>query len=73
MPAVDALPVPYKIVQTPRLILLLYEVDTVFRQIFTDGRSPVKDPEPAIGHLVPEDDLLEYFCSDNEKDVQHFR
>jgi len=127
------------------LILLLYEADTVFRQIFMDGRNPVKDPEPrylgystgswdgnalvvkttglndrtwldAMGHphsdalqvterfrrrdaghleveitindaksytkpvtytqkatLVPEDDLLEYFCSDNEKDVQHFR
>src|SRR5262249_16417149 len=41
-----AVPLPYKIVQTPRLILILYEEGTVFRQIFLDGRQPVKDPEP---------------------------
>jgi hypothetical protein len=23
--------------------------------------------------LVPEDDLLEYFCSENEKDSEHYR
>jgi hypothetical protein len=117
----------------------------VFRQIFLDGRKPVKDPEPrfmgyssgkwegdtlvvetvgfndqtwldVMGHphsdalrvierfrrrdtghleieimiddpkmytkpitytpkatLVPDEDLLEYFCADNEKDVEHFK
>jgi len=37
---------PYKIVQTPDLIVILYEQDTVFRQIFLDGRAPVEDPVP---------------------------
>jgi hypothetical protein len=23
--------------------------------------------------LVPDEDLLEYFCTDNEKDVQHYQ
>jgi hypothetical protein len=23
--------------------------------------------------LVPDEDLLEYFCAENEKDVQHFQ
>ena len=37
---------PYKIVQTSDLILILNEQDTVFRQIFLDGRQPVEDPLP---------------------------
>lgn len=37
---------PYKIVQTPDLIVILNEQDTVFRQIFLDGREPVEDPLP---------------------------
>jgi hypothetical protein len=137
-------PLPVKIVQTPRLILLLYEGDTLFRQIFLDGRRPVDDPEPRFmgyssgrwdgdtlvvdtvgfkdqtwldamghpgssklhmierfrrrdaGHLAVEvtlddpvyytkpltytptftlqagEDLLEYFCAENEQDVQHY-
>jgi hypothetical protein len=145
VPRINTAPVPYKIVQTPRLILILYEEDTVFRQIFLDGRKPVQDPEPrwmgyssgrwegdtlvvdttgfndqswidAVGHphtealhvierfrrtdaghieiemtiddpkaytkpftytqrttLIPDEDLLEYFCSENEKDVQLYK
>jgi hypothetical protein len=145
MPEINAVPLPYKIVQTPRLIMILYEESTVFRQIFLDGRAPVKNPEPrwmgysrgwwegetlvvdtvgfndrswldAMGHphsdalhvierfrrpvaghleievtiddpkaytkpitytikttIVPDEDLLEYFCSDNEKDSQYFK
>jgi hypothetical protein len=144
VPMLNALPLPFKIVQTPRLIMILYEENTVFRQIFLDGRKPVTDPEPrsmgyssgkwdrdtlvvdtigfkdggwldGMGHphsealhvierfrrsdaghleiettiddrkayakpitytlkttLVPDEDLLEYFCSENEKDAQHF-
>jgi hypothetical protein len=37
---------PYKIIQTPDLVLILNEQDTVFRQIFLDGRKPVEDPLP---------------------------
>ena len=141
----NAIVLPYKIVQTPSLVLVLYEENTVFRQIFLDGRKPVANPVPrwmgystgrwegdelvvetvgvtdqswldgmghphtdrmrvterfrrrAAGHLeiqtviddpgaytqpftytvkatlVPEDDLLEYFCTENEKDAEHYR
>jgi len=145
VPIVNAAPLPYKIVQTPGLILILYEGDTIFRQIFMDGRRPIEDAAPrflgyssgkwdgdalvvdtigvdartrldALGHpiseklhlterfrrrdaghleiattvddpgaytkpftytvkstLLPDEDLLEYFCADNEKDVQHYQ
>ena len=44
---------PYKIVQTPELIVVLYESQTLFRQIFLDGRSHPKDPEPSwLGYSV---------------------
>ena len=38
-PQRDAWPLPFKLVQTSNLIVLLYEMDTVFRQVFLDGRS----------------------------------
>ena len=38
---------PFKIVQTPELIVILYESQTTFRQIFMDGRPLPTDPEPA--------------------------
>ena len=140
----DTAPAPFKIVQTPGLTLILYERDTTFRQIYTDGRKPSEDPDPAwFGHsvgkwegdtfvvdtvgfndrgwldarghthsdalhlterfhrrdvshlelqitvedpktytrpftiqqnelLLPESDLIEYFCSENERDLRHF-
>jgi len=145
MPVLATGILPFKIVQAESEILILYEENTVFRQIFLDGRKPVEDAEPrwlgyssgkwegnelvvetigfndrgfldAIGHshsdklrlterirrkdaghletqvtvddptaytkpivytiqstLRPDEDLLEYFCADNEKDVQHFQ
>jgi hypothetical protein len=145
VPLVNALVLPYKIVQTPSLVVVLYEENTVFRQIFLDDRKPVEDPQPRwmgystgrwegdelvvdtvgitdqswldfMGHphtdrlhvierfrrrdaghleiqttiddpgaytkpitytvkatLVPEDDLLEYFCTENEKDIAHYQ
>jgi hypothetical protein len=36
----------HKIVQTPGLILILYEYQNTFRQIFTDGRKLPEDPNP---------------------------
>jgi hypothetical protein len=37
---------PMKIVQTPNLVVVLYEYQTIFRQIFTDGRGLPEDPNP---------------------------
>lgn len=46
---------PMKIVQTPDLVVVLYEYQTLFRQIFTDGRALPQDPNPtwmgySVGH-----------------------
>ena len=46
---------PVKIVQTPNLMVMLYEYQTLFRQIFTDGRALPPDPNPtwmgySVGH-----------------------
>ncbi len=50
---VDAFPSPFKIVQTPKLALMLVESDTDFRQIFTDGRKLPDDPQPSwLGYSV---------------------
>jgi hypothetical protein len=50
-----AVPAPFKIVQLPDLVVILYESRTIFRQIFTDGRPFPEDPQPAwhgysVGH-----------------------
>jgi hypothetical protein len=40
-------PQPRKIIQTPSVIVILYEANSGVRQIFTDGRSaPKNDPQP---------------------------
>lgn len=44
---------PYKIVQTGDLIVMLYESQTMFRQIFVDGRAHPSEPEPTwLGYSV---------------------
>jgi hypothetical protein len=46
---------PFKIVQTPALVVLLYETssNSTFRQVFLDGRPLPKDPNPAwLGYSV---------------------
>jgi hypothetical protein len=40
-------PLYRKIVQTPALIVILNEIGTSYRQIFTDGRPLPADPQPA--------------------------
>ncbi len=55
IPEKDAVTSPWKIVQTPGLVIILYESRTIFRQIFTDGRKLPVDPNPSwqgysIGH-----------------------
>jgi len=37
---------PRKMIQTPQVIVILYEANAGIRQIFTDGRPLPKDPEP---------------------------
>jgi hypothetical protein len=143
VPLMQAVPAPFKIVQTPGLVVILYEGWTIYRQIFTDGRRLPKDPNPAwmgysagswdgdtlvvdtagfndkswldlMGHphtealhvverfrrsdlgrmetqitiddpvaytkpwtvtessrLLPDTELLEFFCNENERDVPH--
>jgi hypothetical protein len=144
VPMAETAPAPYKIVQTPGSMLILYERDTTFRQIYTDGRKLPDDLQPAwfgysvgrwdgdtfvvdtagfndrgwldarghthsdalrlterfrrrdFGHLevritvedsktytmpftiqlnqrlFPDTDLIESFCSENERDLRHF-
>src|SRR5580692_1621822 len=53
MPLVEMAPAPYKIVQTPGLTLMLYERDTTYRQVYTDGRKLPDDPQPSwLGYSV---------------------
>ena len=145
VPGILTFSLPFKIIQMSRLIVMLYEKDTTYRQIFMDGRPLPDDPNPSfmgysvgrweadalviesvgfkdagwldrIGHphseqlhlteryrrrdfghllieitindpntyakpftytqpaiLLPDTDLLEYFCTENEKDVAHFK
>ncbi len=53
LPLADLVPGPFKIVQTPTLMLMLYENDTVYRQIYLDGRKHPVDPQPSwLGYSV---------------------
>jgi len=54
VPKADAFDI-HKIVQTPGLVVILYEYQTTFRQIFIDGRELPQDPNPtwmgySVGH-----------------------
>jgi hypothetical protein len=46
VPLLDLAPFPFKIIQTPGVIVFLYEADGTFRQIHTDGRKLAVDPTP---------------------------
>lgn len=41
-------PYPRRIIQTPGLMVLMFERDTAYRQIFTDGRALPADPQPSF-------------------------
>jgi hypothetical protein len=44
---------PTKITQTPNVVVTLYEYQTIFRQIFIEGRALPADPNPTwMGYLV---------------------
>jgi hypothetical protein len=53
VPRLNAYAFPYKIVQTPQLVVILYEAQTMFRQVFMDGRPLPTDPQPTwMGYSV---------------------
>jgi len=53
VPMAELVPAPFKLVQTPGMIAALYEADTSFRQIYTDGRQHPADPQPSwMGYSV---------------------
>ncbi len=53
MPLVEMSPAPYKIIQDSGLAVMLYERDTTYRQIYTDGRKLPADPSPTwLGYSV---------------------
>lgn len=51
----ETAPHPFKIVQTPTLVVLLYETsaNSTFRQVFLDGRPLPKEPQPTwLGYSI---------------------
>jgi hypothetical protein len=64
VPRSDAVPYPFKIVKSEKMIIILYEAVHSYRQIFTDGRQLPKDPNPtwqgySIGHWEGDDFVAE--------------
>lgn len=52
-PGDDLIPGPFKMIQTPELIVVRNEYENTFRQIYTDGRKVPADPEPLwLGYSV---------------------
>jgi hypothetical protein len=53
VPRNDVVPYPFKILQVPGMVVILYEAVHSFRQIFTDGRPLPEDPNPAwLGYSI---------------------
>ncbi|MGP0072262.1 MAG: hypothetical protein ACLPWF_10040 [Bryobacteraceae bacterium] len=53
VPRIDLGPKPFKILQSPDEVVILYEAYTTFRQVFTDGRPLPEDPQPSwMGYSV---------------------
>jgi len=53
VPRSDAVPYPFKILQAPGMVAILYEAVHSFRQLFMDGRELPKDANPAwLGYSV---------------------
>ena len=46
VPKINAAPAPWKIVQSPGLIVIVYEAFNLWRQVFLDGREVAKDVNP---------------------------
>ncbi len=41
-------PYPRKLIQIPGLLVILFERDTAYRQVLTDGRPLPVDPQPSF-------------------------
>ena len=53
VPRSDFVGYPFKILERPEMVVILYEAVHAYRQIFTDGRALPKDPNPAwFGYSV---------------------
>jgi hypothetical protein len=53
VPRSDFVGYPFKIIERPEMMVILYEAVHSYRQIFTDGRTLPKDPNPAwFGYSV---------------------
>ncbi len=53
VPDAALVPYPFKILQTPAQLVVLFEPFIDYRQIFTDGRALPKDPQPTwMGYSV---------------------
>ena len=53
VPRSDFVGYPFKILERPDMVVILYEAVHSYRQIFTDGRALPKDPNPAwFGYSV---------------------
>jgi hypothetical protein len=53
VPKINVTPVPFKIVQNPDEVIILYEAFGIYRQVFTDGRELPKDPNPSwMGYSI---------------------
>ena len=46
VPKIDTAPAPWKVVQTPKLIVVVYEAFNLWRQVFLDGRDFAPDLNP---------------------------
>ena len=53
VPRAELIGFPFKILQMQQQLVVLYEVDSTHRQIYTDGRPLPRDPNPAwLGYSV---------------------
>ena len=53
IPQANLIPEPFKIIQTPAVTVMLYEGNSTFRQVHTDGRALPRDPQPTwLGYSV---------------------
>jgi hypothetical protein len=72
VPRVYFHPYPFEFVQTPKVILLLYEYDHVIRRIYVDGRALPTDPDllwmgTSVGHWENDTTLVVDTVGFNEK------